>query len=443
MERQINWLLIQNPSFIHIAVAPDFIVRDIHPPQSGNERIGRDVRETLFFRQVMTSAVSDQSARFYGPISIDSRDAFAIFFPVFVRENGERRLWGAVEVAIDQTMFYQATGLMLRHATARTGNAIRISTIFRSPSAISARRPRPMRLCRRRSSVRPISMTSIRCARRSALLKRQVGAFRGPEQRLERDTRKPHRVASDHPCRQLHHHRADLLRHPSARRAQSQYYRAGEARGKIAGTVAAAQSGAGILQYRHLGAGGSFEQPALGRPRSGSARQSGGRRKPNRSTNGWRRSCPRIVKPPKCISSAAALFSAACTAQYRILLGDGGIRHLRSVGAFYTDAYGGVSKTIGIVWDVTADAVTTDTLRKAKDMSEVKNAELELALEELSSREGQLAELSSLARPGAQLLSVRHMGGAARPRRLDLERADARALRACAAQRLHDRGDLA
>ena len=76
------------------------------------------------------------------------------------------------------------------------------------------------------------------------------------------------------------------------------------------------------------------------------------------------------------------------------MLADGGIRHLRSVGAFYTDA-GGVSKTIGIVWDVTADAEITDTLRKAKDMSEVKNAELELALEELSSREGQLAELSS------------------------------------------------
>ncbi|MGO7748404.1 hypothetical protein ACC677_37100, partial [Rhizobium ruizarguesonis] len=28
MERQINWLLIQNPSFIHIAVADDEIRRD-------------------------------------------------------------------------------------------------------------------------------------------------------------------------------------------------------------------------------------------------------------------------------------------------------------------------------------------------------------------------------------------------------------------------------
>ncbi|MGO8205343.1 hypothetical protein ACC735_39950, partial [Rhizobium ruizarguesonis] len=73
---------------------------------------------------------------------------------------------------------------------------------------------------------------------------------------------------------------------------------------------------------------------------------------------------------------SCSIAGAACTAQYRIMLVYGGIRHLRSVGAFYTDA-GGVSKTIGIVWDVTADAEINDTLRKATDMSEVKNAELE------------------------------------------------------------------
>lgn len=111
MERQINWLLIQNPAFIHIAVAPGFIVGDVYPPGPGSERIGRDVREELFSRQAMTRAAGDQLARFYGPITTNGRDAFAIFFPVFVRENGHRRLWGAVEVAIDRKMFYEATGL--------------------------------------------------------------------------------------------------------------------------------------------------------------------------------------------------------------------------------------------------------------------------------------------------------------------------------------------
>jgi sensor domain CHASE-containing protein len=112
MERQINWLLIQNPSFIHIAVAPDFIIDNLYPRLPGNGEIGRDVRATLFSRQAMTPAAGDQSARFYGPVSTDGRDGFAIFFPVFVKENGQRRLWGAVELVIDQQMFYEATGLM-------------------------------------------------------------------------------------------------------------------------------------------------------------------------------------------------------------------------------------------------------------------------------------------------------------------------------------------
>ena len=91
MERQINWLLIQNPPFIHIAVAPDFIVSGIYPPQSDNG-IGRDVREALFSRQAITRAAGDQSARFYGPIKTDGRNTFAIFFPVFAQENGQRRI---------------------------------------------------------------------------------------------------------------------------------------------------------------------------------------------------------------------------------------------------------------------------------------------------------------------------------------------------------------
>lgn len=75
--------------------------------------------------------------------------------------------------------------------------------------------------------------------------------------------------------------------------------------------------------------------------------------------------------------------------QYRIVLADGTMRHLRSVGAA-----NGVDKQIGIVFDITADAVFTETLRAAKETSEIKNAELELALDELSVREHQLIELS-------------------------------------------------
>jgi sensor domain CHASE-containing protein len=46
MERQITWLLIQNPHFMHIAIAPDFIVDSVFPsPTEGQQRLGQDVRE--------------------------------------------------------------------------------------------------------------------------------------------------------------------------------------------------------------------------------------------------------------------------------------------------------------------------------------------------------------------------------------------------------------
>ncbi|MCK8780647.1 EAL domain-containing protein [Rhizobium sp. NTR19] len=86
--------------------------------------------------------------------------------------------------------------------------------------------------------------------------------------------------------------------------------------------------------------------------------------------------------------------SAPCTEVYRIQQPDGTFRHLRSAGASYRNA-DGTRRTTGIVWDVTADVVMTQTLRSSKENAEIKNAELELALDELSNREQELEELST------------------------------------------------
>ena len=74
---------------------------------------------------------------------------------------------------------------------------------------------------------------------------------------------------------------------------------------------------------------------------------------------------------------------------YRVPLSDDSFRYLRSVGARTLDG-----SITGIVCDVTTDTLVTQSLSKAKENSDIKNAELELALEELSSREHQLAEAS-------------------------------------------------
>jgi diguanylate cyclase (GGDEF)-like protein len=83
-----------------------------------------------------------------------------------------------------------------------------------------------------------------------------------------------------------------------------------------------------------------------------------------------------------------------CSMTYRVLLPDGSMRHLRSAGAHYENG-DGTERTTGIVWDVTADMVMTQTLRDAKENGDIKNAELELALDELFNREQELEELSS------------------------------------------------
>jgi diguanylate cyclase (GGDEF)-like protein len=82
-----------------------------------------------------------------------------------------------------------------------------------------------------------------------------------------------------------------------------------------------------------------------------------------------------------------------CTETYRIILPSGAMRHLRSAGARYENVDGSQRMT-GIVWDVTADMLMAQTLRDAKANTDVKNAELELALDELSNRERELEELS-------------------------------------------------
>ncbi|KXG87931.1 bifunctional diguanylate cyclase/phosphodiesterase [Agrobacterium bohemicum] len=98
--------------------------------------------------------------------------------------------------------------------------------------------------------------------------------------------------------------------------------------------------------------------------------------------------------------SKAARFFFNCSSNqqtssevYRVPLPGGATRYLRSAGSSYIKPDGSY-QTTGILWDVTSDMIMAQKLREAKDNSDIKNAELELALHELSSREHELEELS-------------------------------------------------
>ncbi len=64
--------------------------------------------------------------------------------------------------------------------------------------------------------------------------------------------------------------------------------------------------------------------------------------------------------------------------EYRLLLGKGEVRHVRESAKAYQDI-GGPLKIVGVNWDVSADVSLQENLKKAKTLSEARNAELETA----------------------------------------------------------------
>jgi diguanylate cyclase (GGDEF)-like protein len=388
MERQITWLLIQNPHFVHIAVAPDFVVRSVFPATEAKQRLGHDVREFMIERQSVARTTGSQQARFYGPIhGSDNKDTFGIFFPVFVKEDGQRRIWGAVEAVIDADMFYESTGLKpardsenqekyphLDHLSitlrdlGTSGAAA--SPFFGSPDVL-AQNPLTRNITfaggrweiaaapKASWNAAPENQQTLRLIILAAACLTIVPVFFATLLLGERNKNIGQLVK-----------REETLLELSQRL-----------------NLALESSNIGIWELRDAGQSLLWDERAAAlhgkQPREGSY-----------SIDDW---LGTIVSDDRRVAKIHLLTEgrsgSAYTTQYRVELADGSTRHLRSVGSVYSDA-AGTSKTIGIVWDVTADAVAAETLRHAKDMSDIKNAELELALDELSHREAELAELS-------------------------------------------------
>ncbi|OCJ17891.1 diguanylate cyclase [Rhizobium sp. AC44/96] len=388
LERQTNWLLIQNPHFLQIAIAPDFTVSSVFPATFAKARVGKDVREFMFGRQSVARNTGDQQARFYGPFKdSEGTDAFAIFFPVFVKENGTRRVWGAVEVVIDQNMFYENTGLRparnsenqekyphldhLSLAVRDLGLPYAGQAPFFGSPDIFAKQPmtRKISFAGGRWEIAavpkdgwnaiPDNQFSLRVIILVAGCATIIPVFFATLLLGERNRN----------IRQLETREATLL----------------ELSQRL--NLALETSNIGIWELHDQGRALYWDAQASAL--HGKAPQDG-----SHSLQEW---LDAISPEDRSIAEVHLLNDYAngssYTAQYRVVLEDGSVRHLRSVGSSYTDG-AGAGKTIGIVWDVTVDAEAAEILRRAKDTSDIKNAELELALDELSHREAELAELS-------------------------------------------------
>ena len=86
---------------------------------------------------------------------------------------------------------------------------------------------------------------------------------------------------------------------------------------------------------------------------------------------------------PDDVERASAEFRRAAidgnyTSQYRIVLDDGAVRHIRAMGAVYEEA-GAPPRLIGVNWDVTADVGRAEELKRVNALTVARNAELEAA----------------------------------------------------------------
>ncbi|CCM74672.1 bifunctional diguanylate cyclase/phosphodiesterase [Rhizobium mesoamericanum] len=387
MERQINWLLIQNPHFLNIAVAPDFIVGAVYPPQAGKGRIGKDVREILAPRQLVMRTTGDQQARFYGPIAAgDGAEAFAIFFPVFVKENGQRRVWGAVEVTIDADMFYQNTGLQPARNSENQEKyphldhlSIAVRDLSKADSATPFFGARD--LPEQQSITRKVAFAGGRW-QIAAVPKAGWNAIPENQSALRLI------IAAAAFLTIIPVFFATLLFGERNRNIV-------QLRAREATLVKLSQRLNLALESSNIGI---WELHEHGHTLYWDARAAALHGKPaedgSHSLEDW---LATIVAEDRHIAEVHFfnyhVAGSAYETQYRVAAEGDTVRHLRSIGSFYTDAAGD-EKTIGIVWDVTADAEAAEVLRKAKDVSDVKNAELEMALDKLSRREAELSELS-------------------------------------------------
>ncbi|KRB49945.1 diguanylate cyclase [Rhizobium sp. Root708] len=389
LERQINWLLIQNPHFVQVAIAPDFTVSSVFPSSSAPDRLGKDVRETMMQLQPVGRYTGNQQARFYGPTrDKEGKETFAIFFPVYVKEDGQRRVWGAVEVVTDANMFYQNTGLLaarnsenqekyphldhLAIAVRDLSVADRASTPFFGDTDVLGKQPltRKINFASGRWEIAAVPKAGWNAVPENQLTLRVIILIAG--------------CVTVIPV-----FFATLLlgeRNRNITRLKTREAALLELSQRL--DLALESSKIGIWELRDDG--NTLFCDARAAALHGKQALDG-----NYTREDWLET---LVAEDRGVAELNSLNeqiaeSSSYKTQYRVRLDDGSVRYLRSVGSLYTDATG-ASKVIGIVWDVTTDALAAETLRKSKETSDIKNAELELALDELSYREAQLAELS-------------------------------------------------
>ncbi|NKN39445.1 EAL domain-containing protein [Agrobacterium sp. a22-2] len=366
-------ILQRNPHFVSVGLAPDQVIRTVWPATAGRKRIG---------------AVIDTDRR--TPTFQQTEDGnFLLHLPVTLSKKGVNSYWGVIEIVLDETAFFERTGLLRSNAEGNQkrylgldhldiaihdiGASAGAEPIF-GVSAVSDRQPTIGRI------QHPGGIWEIRAVPHD-------GWDQPPENQI------PFRLviivagcAIIIPI-----FIATLLigeRNRNIAKLKLREQKLLELSERF--NLAMESSNIGIWEVKEDGHRLYWDDRAAalhGLPASETENDD--------RLSDWMDAVhpeDRVIAEAHFFQCSCAQSGKTCEEVYRIQMKDGSIRYLRSVGAQSEST--GESRITGIVWDVTADILVTHTLQNAKETSDIKNAELELALDELSSREQQLEELS-------------------------------------------------
>ncbi|MBW9063986.1 EAL domain-containing protein [Rhizobium herbae] len=364
-------LLLQNPQIVRVSAAPDAVIRMTFP-LIGNERmIGTDFKKFRSSRVAVDRAQSKAKPVIAGPVRLpNGRTGFNLFSPVFTKSNETVAFWGFMEAVIDEKEIYRNARLF------HDGN----------PEDEASRGHRH---------------TDIQLAIRDVSVKNNIqDAFFGDTDIFEKE---PVIRQLDLPGGTW-----ELAAIPASGWTQEP---GNSSWLDIAVLIAAAIAIVPILltgslvneRQRNIAKLRSRERELLTvshrlnlalessnigiweidldtQQRSWDKRMYHLHGMPPRdggpSFTDWRQT----VHPDDITAASLTLFKALdedleYRSQYRVVMPDGGVRHVRNVGSTHTGA-DGKAKITGISWDVTDDVLMTEQLRSAKALAEAKNGEL-------------------------------------------------------------------
>jgi PAS domain S-box-containing protein len=102
----------EKEEFVNIAVAPDLVVRMVHPFEANKSVLGLDYAENDAQREAALRVMDSGEMVLAGPVTlIQGGQGFIGRFPIFVTEGGKKTFWGIASAVLDVEKIYAKTGV--------------------------------------------------------------------------------------------------------------------------------------------------------------------------------------------------------------------------------------------------------------------------------------------------------------------------------------------